>query len=195
LLKLVSMNMTRLALGFVALLCAASCEGRAPVSAEPSCEPGEPRSIGANPFEGHGVMVNVAQGLRADLEAATGQSLVSFNFDDKVEVQPGYGVDLVFMLTANIGPAPGADLPPDGTARFLVFFGGHGKLVTDPDREPHPEYAAARALFDSMTKVPERQTAEGRVRQSPNGRVVCSVPVEYDGAHCQLTGVQFVRAF
>jgi hypothetical protein len=189
------MKIKRLTLGGAVFLLALGCDAREPVSAAPSCEPGDSGSIGANPFDGHGVMVNVAQGLRADLEAATGQSLVSYNFDDKVEVQPGYGVDLVFMRTANIGPAPGADFQPNGAAAFVVFFGGPGKLASDPDRAPHPEYAAARALFDAMTKVPERQAAEGRVRQSPGGRVACSLPQGYDGANCQLTGVQFVRAF
>lgn len=189
------METRRLILGGAAFLLALGCDARPPVTPEPSCELGDSAPIGPNPFAGPGVMVNVTQGLRADLEAATGQSPVSFSFGDRVEIQPGYGVDLVFMRTANIGPAPGADFQLDGAAAFVVFFGGHGKLVTDPERPPHPEYAAARALFDAMTKVPERQTDEGRVRQSPGGRVVCSVPLKYDGASCQLTGVQFVRAF
>lgn len=189
------MKTKRLTLGVAAMLFALGCDAREPVAAVPSCGPGDSGVLSPNPFDGHGVMVNVTQGLLADLEAATGQLLVSYNFDDKVEVQPGYGVDLVFMRTASIGPAAGADLQPNGAAAFVIFFGGHGKLATDPDRGPHPEYAAARALFDAMIKVPERQATEARVRQSPGGRVVCSVPLEYEGASCQLTGVQFVRAF
>lgn len=197
------MTTARLALGFGILLLMSGCDARPPVSAAPSCLPGEGRPDAApsapwdggfsdgtsNPFSGPGVMVTVANGLRVDLEAATGKRLVTYAFADTIEVHPGYGVDLVFMRSGLLGP------PPEGLAPTILYFGGYNGVAGDPGLQPHREYAPARSLFEAMTNVPERDTEEGRTRESPNHRVVCSRPLNHDSVYCRLTGVVQAQVF
>jgi hypothetical protein len=205
------MTTVKLALGCGILLLMFGCDARPPVSAAPSCLPGEeppdaaaPRvpwdggfSDGtSNPFlAGPGAMVTVANGLRADLEAATGKRLATYGFADTIEVQPGYGVDLVFMRSGSLGPPPGQELTSGELYPVVLYFGGYNGVAGDPSLPPHREYAPARTLFEAMTNVPERGTEEGRTRESPNHRVVCSVPLNHDSVYCRFTGVLRTQVF
>jgi hypothetical protein len=140
-------------------------------------------------------MVTIASGLRADLEAATGKRLAVYGFADGIEVHPGYGVDLVFMRSGLLGPAPGEVGGAGELHPTTLYFGGYSGSADDPSQQPHREYAPARTLFEAMTNVPERGTEEGRTRESPNHRIVCSRPPNHDSVYCRITGVVQAQVF
>lgn len=134
--------------------------------------------------------VSLSFGLLADLRASTGLALYpTVHIADVVHVTQGYVGDIVYLKYGRLGPPPGIVLQPGVNYPFVVSFGGARVYSEDPKLPPHPESVPAFALFDAMTKVPETSGADGRVRQSPNGRIRCNVPREFDGAFCVFTGV------
>lgn len=215
---------SRGALASVLVLLAAGCDQKPLESSPVTCAPDgavatfdarsydvAPRSDGgAGPSDGplpdgittqwelpaSGMVVAVALGLRADIEAALGFRPGSdFGIGDKVIVAAGYGEDLVFMKGGSIGPPSGTDVKPGVIYPMVLSFGGFRTYAENPNLQAHPEFASARALFDAMTNVSETSTEDGRTRESPGGRARCSVPPNLDAAFCTFTGFRSAHVF
>jgi hypothetical protein len=134
-------------------------------------------------------LITVKDGFLHDLDAAAGTASVGDRFvGDKIRVMAGYGVDYVYLDHVGRLSAPAGE--PATGQQLIINLTGYLKYEDNPTQPPHPDYAPARALFDTLAVGPRTGDTQVGTRASPGGRIHCEVgqgtPYE---ASCSMTGV------